>query len=230
MRLEQPYGKRFNEILANTEPKHKYFIACEGKKTEYKYFRGLIEARDELGISPLIEVLPIRHSTGTNSHPLTIINEAKDVIEQCDSYFPDLDSVCIIVDRDRNSFTSAQFDEAISLCRRNDFKFIVSNPCIEIWLLFHYSDLATYDIQELLDNKKTGERTKTEITLKNDFLQGSYNKSRLHFERDFLPYVRNAVENSKKHVLTVDALKTKLGTNLGLLVEDIINQEGIFDT
>ena len=92
MRLDQPYGKRFDEKLANTEPIHKYFIACEGKKT--------------------------------------------------------------------------------------------------------------------------GERTKTEILLKDDFLHGSYNKARIKFERDFKPYVRVAIENSKKYAISVHDLKTKIGTNI----------------
>lgn len=224
MRLDQPYGKRFDEKFTNAEPKCKYFIACEGKKTEYLYFKGLIEARDELAISPFIEVLPIRHSTGTNSHPLTIINEAKDVIDDCDNFFPETDFVCIIVDRDSKSFNLAQYDEANSLCQRYGFKFIVTNPCIELWLLFHYSDLSGYCLQELLENKKTGGRTFSEMLLKDEFLRGSYNKTRIRFERNFKPYVRVAIENSKKFAMTVDELKVKIGTRIGLLIEEMMEQ------
>lgn len=224
MRIDQPYGKRFDEEFANAEPRHKYFIACEGKKTEYRYFKGLIEAREELMINPFIEVIPIRHSLGTNSHPLTIIDEAKDVIDSCDTFFSDLDVVCIIVDRDSKSFSLAQYDEADSMCRQYDFKLIITNPCIELWLLLHYSDLSGYCLQELLENKKTGERTKTEILLKDDFLHGSYNKARIKFERDFKPYVRVAIENSKKYAISVDELKTKIGTNIGSLIEEMIDQ------
>lgn len=226
MRREQPYGKRYDDA-DQIEPKHKYFIACEGKKAEYRYFKGLLEARDELGISQLIEVLPIRHGEGTNSHPLTIINEAKEVTDDCDTYFPAVDSVCIIVDRDAKSFTSSQYDKAVALCVEFGFRFIVSNPCMELWLLLHYSDLAQYSSQELLDNKKTGNRTRTEILLKDDYLHGSYSKARLHFRRDFLPHVRTAVENSKQHAQTIDTLKTTIGTNIGLLVEEFLSRHSL---
>ena len=222
MRREQPYGKRYDDA-DQIEPKHKYFIACEGKKAEYRYCKGLLEARDELGIRQLIEVLPIRHGEGTNSHPLTIINEAKEVTDDCDTYFPAVDSVCIIVDRDAKSFTSSQYDKAVALCVEFGFRFIVSDPCMELWLLLHYSDLAQYSSQELLDNKKTGNRTRTEILLKDDYLHGSYSKARLHFRRDFLPHVRTAVENSKQHAQTIDTLKTTIGTNIGLLVEEFLS-------
>lgn len=200
MRLEQPYGKRYDDDLSAIEPKRKYFIACEGKKAEYRSFKGLIEARDELGISQLIEVLPIRHGIGTTSHPLNIIGEAKAV---SDSYYPDFDSVCIIVDRDAKSFTSLQYDQAVALCEEYAFRFIVSNPCMELWLLLHYSDLAEYDSLELLENKKTGERTRVEILLKDDYLEGSYSKSRLLFRKDFLAHVHTAIENAKLHASTL---------------------------
>jgi hypothetical protein len=222
LRIEQPYGRRFDEALSNAEPKHKYYIACEGKKTEYQYFKGLLEARNDLGISSLIEVIPIRHTQGTNGHPLTIIKETHEVISNCETFYPDLDTVCIVVDRDAKSFVSHQFDKAVELCQMYQYRFIVSNPCMEIWFLFHYSDLAAYDKQALLDNEKTSERTKAEIVLKDDFLHGSYNKAGIHVARDFLPHVWTAIENAKKYSLTIDELKKSLGTNIGLLVEEIL--------
>ena len=222
MRLDQPYGKRFEDILGNVEPKHTYFIACEGKKTEYRYFEGLLKAREELGIKSLIEVLPIRHGPGTNSHPLTIITEAKAAMDRCDVYFPEFDTVCIIVDRDAKSFTDTQYLQAEALCKQNDFRFIVSNPCIEIWFLFHYTNLKGYSLEELVENRKVGERTSTEIVLKDDFLQGSYHIARIQFERNFKPYVHMAIENSKLYATSTEALRMKLGTNLGLLIEEIL--------
>ncbi len=65
----------------------------------------------------------------------------------------------------------------------------------------------------------------TEIVLKDDFLHGSYNKIRIRFERNFKPYVREAIENSKKHAMKVDELKIKIGTNIGLLIEEMMEQE-----
>ena len=40
MRVDQPYGIRYKNLEYSTEPKIKVFIACEGKKTEYKYLKA----------------------------------------------------------------------------------------------------------------------------------------------------------------------------------------------
>ena len=225
MRLDQPYGKRFYDGISDAEPRRKYYIACEGKKTEYQYFKGLLEARDWLGINPLVEVLPIKHSPGTSSHPLTIIRETKQVIDDCETYFPEIDTVCIIVDRDAKSFTSSQYDEAVRLCESYAFTFEVSNPCIELWLLFHYSDLAQYRYEEILENRKKGMRTKVELILKDDFLGGSYNKARIQFARDFLPHVHRALRNSENYAQTTDELKSNIGSKIGVLIKELLKSD-----
>ena len=59
MRINQPYGVRYEYEEFSEEPKKRYFIACEGKKTEYKYFKGIMDNRVEIKINPLIEIIPI---------------------------------------------------------------------------------------------------------------------------------------------------------------------------
>ena len=39
MRINQPYGVRYEYEEFSEEPKKRYFIACEGKKTEYKFLK-----------------------------------------------------------------------------------------------------------------------------------------------------------------------------------------------
>ena len=48
MRINQPYGVRYEYEEFSEEPKKRYFIACEGKKTEYKYFKGIMDNRGEI--------------------------------------------------------------------------------------------------------------------------------------------------------------------------------------
>ena len=45
MRVDQPYGKRYEDQEHSIEPMNRVFIACEGEKTEYKYFQGVMEHR-----------------------------------------------------------------------------------------------------------------------------------------------------------------------------------------
>jgi hypothetical protein len=59
----------------------------------------------------------------------------------------------------------------------------------------------------------------------NDWLNGSYNKKRLQFEHNFKPYVASAIENSKRHSITIADLKYKLGTNIGVLIEEMMSEK-----
>jgi len=150
------------------------------------------------------------------------MQETEEAIRDCDHYFPEVDTVCIIVDRDVGSFSAHQYDEAVELAVSLSFRLVISNPCIELWFLLHYTDLSNYCLQSILENKKEGSRTYTEILLKNDYLGGSYNKSRIQFERNFKPYVPLAIRNSKSHATTLVELKENIGTSIGLLIEEMI--------
>ena len=76
MRINQPYGIRYEYEEFSEEPKRRYFIACEGRRTEYKYFKGIMNNRSEIDIDPLIEIIPINHDTDTGSNPMNIYQDA----------------------------------------------------------------------------------------------------------------------------------------------------------
>ena len=221
MRINQPYGQRHEIEAESLIPKRKYFIACEGKRTEYKYFKGMMEARNELLINPLVEIIPINHTPDTNPNPLQIISQAETAIEN-EGSFRSEDQICIIVDRDKNSFTSRQYNKAMNLCKSKVYRLFVTNPCFELWLLLHYSDLSEYSIPEILENKKIGQRTQVEIYLKDDYLDGSYNKTRIRFNDNYKKRVHAAITNAGLHATTLEDLKSSVGTNVGLLINEMM--------
>ena len=224
MRVEQPYGKRYEDLEVQQEPKGKVFIACEGRKTEYKYFKGVMEYRNRLSISPFIEVIPVRHEFRTGSNPLQIYTEAKQALQQSDHYFSAIDTLCIIVDRDKHSFQDYQYEELLQKCKEEGFFLAISNPCFELWLLLHYSDLSEYDLETILINKKIGRRTQTELFLM-DKLGGSYSKTRLRFSSQFLNRIEAAIENASRYTTSVDSLKNTIGSNVGVLLEFLQGKE-----
>ena len=61
MRIPQPYGQRSS--VGISEAKIKYFLAFEGRRTEYRYFRGIHINRNEVGIDSLVEIIPIEHDS-----------------------------------------------------------------------------------------------------------------------------------------------------------------------
>lgn len=222
MRISQPYGERYPKKEFSQEPKIRYFIACEGEKTEYLYFKGIIEFRSEIGINPLIEIIPIRHDKDTSSNPLRIYQDATDAIKNA-SNFLDGDKLCIIVDRDKQSFSDSQYDVLLDAEKNGEIKFCVSNPCFEFWLLLHFSDCTEYDQTLLIENEKIGNRTYIEKCLM-EKLGGSYSKTRLKFQDNYKNKIKVAIENSKKFSLITKELKNEIGTTVALLVEEMLNK------
>lgn len=220
MRIGQPYGQRYNEPPSSVEPKIRYFIACEGEKTENAYFRGLMDCREEIGIQPFIEVIPIHHDKAAGNNPYTIYRKNIDEIKELPNFF-ETDFLCIIADRDKKSFSDSQYDKLVEAEENNEIKFIVSNPCFEFWLLLHYCDASEYDPNIIFENEKVGNRTQTELYLK-EKLGGSYNKSRIQFNKNFRDKVKTAIINSKKYATESKQLKNKIGTKVGILIEEMI--------
>ncbi len=71
MRIGQPFGQRSTQGEKQLTPRSRFFIACEGgRRTEYQYFKGLMQYSSELGISPMVEMIPpLRHGPNTGSNP-----------------------------------------------------------------------------------------------------------------------------------------------------------------
>ncbi|AEV29480.1 hypothetical protein SpiGrapes_1677 [Sphaerochaeta pleomorpha str. Grapes] len=165
-------------------------------------------------------MIPILHEPNTASHPLHIFSEAKQALKNCENYFQDIDHLCIIADRDLHSFIEPQYDELAKNCTDERILLCIANPCFELWLLMHYSDLTEYDQTILLENKKSGDRTQTELYLK-DKLGGSYSKIRLQFNQRYKDRISTALVNAKKYATSIQELKGTIGTNGGFLVEEL---------
>lgn len=270
MRIEKTFGVR---TIVPKEIKKKFFLVFEGEKTEYQYFKGVNEYKEELKISALVEIKPLMRSVGHEniSNPKRIVQQlikhitetiesgisCESIIERiCDYLFHELgvsensivnskviisglmglskdkfglspesivtninailtvyedylktqyniensaeliaeyiknseivfdkeyDKVCIIVDRDKQSFKSEQYDYVIEQCKKHQFDFYVSNPCFEFWLLLHYPDVDKLDEQAILENKKVTSKKKLTEKLLSERLIG-YKKNSLKFE------------------------------------------------
>lgn len=53
-----------------------------------------------------------------------------------------------------HGFREYQYDMLRQKCVEAGYFLAISNPCFEVWLLFHYSDLTEYDHQMILAHKK----------------------------------------------------------------------------
>ncbi len=143
------------------------------------------------------------------------------------SYDPSFDEVCLIVDRDKNSFSTIQYDNLIEKCSKNNYKLFVSNPCFEFWLLLHFDDVFKINKQQLLENEKHFVKDKYNNILKVNFTEKELRKIVPEFEKnnlDFYPFLTRidlAIENAKHFEQSIDKLKYNIGSNVGLLIDEL---------
>lgn len=119
----------------STRNKRKYYlIVCEGEKTEPNYFIAL---KNDLPHGVLSIYNFDIDGTGKNTNSL--INHA--INKKSNASFP-YDEVWAVFDRD--SFTPAQFNTAISTAAANNIKTAWSNEAFELWYVLHfmYNDSA----------------------------------------------------------------------------------------
>ncbi len=133
----------------------------------------------------------------------------------------EIDKVCLIVDRDFRNFKENQYEYVVSKCKELNYKLYVSTPCFEFWLLLHSPEVKTIDKEKLLKNRKiTSKKRFTEVELSKIF--NGYKKNDIKFNK-FKPNIPLAISQGKDFCHDIDNLKTKLGTNIGLLLEEMIS-------
>lgn len=83
MRESRIFAERTKALKSN-EAKRRYFLVFEGASTEKIYFEALESARDDVEISPLIELVPIIRSYSEDgwSNPKKILDRIISNIEE----------------------------------------------------------------------------------------------------------------------------------------------------
>lgn len=137
------------------------------------------------------------------------------------TYYPGIDEIVMIVDRDKNSFTAEQYEELITACNRNIIRLIVTNPCFEFWLLLHFD--ARFDEGKMLQNAKV----KEDVTYCQDVLSRyivGYQKNR-YDANSLMKKINKAIKNEKNYCDDTIGLKNNIGSNVGKLITDIKNSK-----
>jgi len=152
----------------------------------------------------------------------TIANILEKVLEnignQQITYSEDIDKMCLIVDRDKKSFKEEQYNYVKEECKRKNFKFYVTNPCFEFWLLLHFDEVHSINREKLLENKRASSKVRyVESELKKYF---PYNKNKYNAEL-LIEKIDLAIENEKRFCEDIEELKDKLGSNIGLLIKEL---------
>jgi hypothetical protein len=121
-------------------------IATEGTKTEPKYFHDLAHSSKYRNSKVHVEVIKRDESS---SSPRAVLRELDKF--KSDFNLSETDELWLVFDIDR---WGEQVSEVAQECIQKKYHLAISNPCFELWLLLHHSDLQSYNIQDLAQNKR----------------------------------------------------------------------------
>ena len=135
-------------------------------------------------------------------------------------YDSEIDTICLVVDRDPQSFKSFQFDNVMEICKRHHYNFLITNPCFEFWLLLHFDAVNVIDKTKMQKNNKVTSKCRfLEKELKK--LLDGYHKNDYDAKK-LVKNIQTAIKNEKNFCETLPELKTQLGSNIGAFLESII--------
>lgn len=159
-----------------------FAIASEGSVREPEYFLpfdGIERIKVDIIESELAEEDGQRESTG--SSPSQVLKRVMEYIVKYQLSAENGDSLWCVIDVDR--WPQEQIEELHAFCaQKENWHLVISNPCIEIWLLYHkMADLTGLGIIEAKDAKRAlGE------------IDGGY------YYIKYLPLMLDAIENASR--------------------------------
>lgn len=160
-----------------------FAIATEGTEREPDYFR-LFDGIDRIKVD-IIEPETSDDEDASEkrkaSSPSKVLEKVKAYISKNQLSAEDGDSLWCVIDVDR--WPQKQIEELYAFCAQKDnWHLVISNPCIEIWLLYHKrADLTDLGIQTANDAKQALDKIE----------KGGY------YYIKYLPLMLDAIENAR---------------------------------
>ncbi|WP_372461869.1 RloB family protein [Antribacter soli] len=140
-------AKRGRSIQRPNRPRKertRILIVAEGPVTERQYLQGLVQHFRRSGIS--VRGLDVK---GLGQDPERIVQRAIDDRDRAIGANEAFDEVWAVVDVDEH----ASLDKAIALARKHKIPMVISNPCFEIWLLWHHEDCRRHETPKSLSRR-----------------------------------------------------------------------------
>lgn len=222
------WNSRPSDREEQIEPFRKYFFICEGANTETFYFRRLIDLRKQLGIHPLIDIrLWEKTDEDRNlSFAKKLVTFAEKQKQNPDNDFDrERDKMVIVFDGDIFEEKVQGYDELISEIEKTDIAG-VTNPGFELFLLLHiegsYEQWIEGHEMEYLNMDEDGKYSYAYSVLRN--LTGMNAKKNPEIG-NLADNIMTAISQEKKVNQNIHSLKGKVSSNIGKIVEKIINEK-----
>ena len=222
------WNSRPSDQFEQIEPFRKYFFICEGANTETFYFKRLIDLRKQLGIHPLIDIrLWEKTDEDRNlSFAKNLVAFAEKQKQNPDNDFDyERDKMVIVFDGDIFEEKVQGYDELISQIEKTDIAG-VTNPSFELFLLLHiegsYEERIKDHEAEFLNMDEDGKYSYAYNVLRD--LTGMNAKKNLEIG-NLADNVLVAIAQEKRINQDIHDLKGKVSSNIGKIIEEIINDK-----
>lgn len=224
------WNKRQSDNKEQIEPFRKYFFICEGANTETFYFRKLIDLRKELGIHPLIDIC-LWEKTGSDkdiSFAKNLTNFAFEQKKNEENGFDiERDKMVIVFDGDIFEEKVKGYDELIEKIEESDIA-AITNPNFELFLLLHvdngYENHIKGHESEFLSKDERGAYHHA-YNLLHDITGMNCKKNPKI--GDLAQNVKYAISQEKNINQDIHNCKGILTSNVGLVIESIINERPV---
>jgi len=160
---------------------------------------------------------------------LGLITDAEEALVQVKTiltmvdYSEGFDRICIIIDRDLQSFKSFQYDHVLNIADNNEFLLGISAPSFELFLLLHFDDIADLSKEDVFNNRKSGKIRLLERRLKEKCTELSMKFRKNEYDAEwFIDHFDIGYANSLTFEKEVQLLKVRAGTSVFELVKEII--------
>ena len=210
------------------------FIVCEGAATENDYFRKVV-SREFDNIKTKIQIInifneilqkPSKQRTDEerkilcSSNPKNLLKKMNNFVaekEQIYEFSKHDDEFWLVMDVDNHTDKNyiKDWNKILDECDEKKYKYAISNPFFELWLLVHHDDVKDEDFKFAVTEECLYKRTShfrdrlrdLKVPLKNT----KYIKDPSVYTKDT---IRKAVERAK----SLDASNERYPTNLGSTV------------
>ena len=216
------------------------FLSCEGSVTEEEYIEVLSRIYD--GVKSRVQIISVAEDE-VHTHPKNRTREQNQVlgkskpwqlVERINKFkeekeakyefskYPE-DEFWIVSDVDDNLDNhKIKFENAIQECERKGYKYAISNPFFEIWLLLHHDEVSEEDKKYAVTETHHYEATdhfRIRLKEKDAPLK---DQKHLNFEHYSDEKVRLAVERAKDLMGENEKIPSDYGTYVYKIVEEIL--------
>ncbi|AWL39880.1 RloB family protein [Streptomyces sp. SM18] len=132
-------GKPLRRPKGVRQEQRRFLIYCEGECTENQYFRGL---RSDL------RALPVQICMGgEHGEPKSVVRAAiehkKRAARSPQDRWTEYDEVWCVLDVEAPT-PHAGLSDALRLAERHGIEVALTNPCFELWIMLHFTEVSGY--------------------------------------------------------------------------------------